>query len=117
MSIRKLKDIRSLARTHTATAINTLAGIMRSEDIAPAARVAACKELLDRGHGKSIAAVELSGEVTLLDCFNALAEREAASSNSRRVCRCPAISMRWRFRPPTSTTGVTSGVSMTPGPR
>ena len=78
MSIRKLKDIRSLARTHTATAINTLAGITRSEDIAPAARVAAATALLDRGWGKPVAAIEVSGQVSLLDCFAALAEREAA---------------------------------------
>lgn len=45
-------DIRSLARSHTETAIKTLAGIMQQDDAPPAARVAAANSLLDRGWGK-----------------------------------------------------------------
>ncbi len=45
-------DIRSLARAHTNTAINTLASIMNKRDAPPAARVAAAQVLLDRGWGK-----------------------------------------------------------------
>ena len=45
-------DIRSLARSHTETAINTLKGIMQQSDAPPAARVAAACALLDRGWGK-----------------------------------------------------------------
>jgi hypothetical protein len=45
-------DIRSLARSHTETAINTLKGIMQQLDAPPAARVAAACALLDRGWGK-----------------------------------------------------------------
>jgi hypothetical protein len=45
-------DIRSLARSHTETAIKTLAGIMEQPDAQPAARVAAANSLLDRGWGK-----------------------------------------------------------------
>jgi hypothetical protein len=40
------------AQVYTTEALNTLAKIMRSDDGA-AARVAACKEILDRGHGKA----------------------------------------------------------------
>jgi len=47
-----LTDIRSLARAHTETAINVLAGIMQQADAPPAARVAAVNSLLDRGWGK-----------------------------------------------------------------
>lgn len=39
------------AQVYTAEALGTLAKIMRSSD-GDAARVAACKEILDRGHGK-----------------------------------------------------------------
>lgn len=46
-------DLRSLARTHTATAVNVLAGVMRNEEANPSARVAAASELLDRGWGKA----------------------------------------------------------------
>lgn len=52
-----LTDIRSLARSHTETAINTLAGIMGQTDAPPAARVAAANSLLDRGWGKPVQAI------------------------------------------------------------
>lgn len=45
--------IASLARSHTETALKVLAGIMMEPDAPHAARVAAIKELLDRGWGKA----------------------------------------------------------------
>jgi hypothetical protein len=48
-----LTSIRSLARTHTRTAISVLVKIMRSEDATPAARVSAANAILDRGWGKA----------------------------------------------------------------
>jgi hypothetical protein len=53
-------DIRSLARAHTDTAINTLAGIMREKEAPPAARVAAAQALLDRGWGKPAQTMEMT---------------------------------------------------------
>ncbi len=50
-------QIRSLARSHTRSAINTLAQIMRNKDATPAARVAAANALLDRGWGKPVQAI------------------------------------------------------------
>lgn len=50
---RTLTEIRSIARSHTRTAINVLAGIMRSKDATPAARVSAANSILDRGWGKA----------------------------------------------------------------
>ena len=47
-----LTEIRSIARSHTRTAINVLVGIMRSKDATPAARVSAANAILDRGWGK-----------------------------------------------------------------
>lgn len=47
-----LTHIRSLARVHTDTAINVLSGIMHSGQ-QESARIAAAKELLDRGWGKA----------------------------------------------------------------
>jgi hypothetical protein len=47
-----LTDIRSLARSHTRSAILALAGVMRSKDATHAARVSAANALLDRGWGK-----------------------------------------------------------------
>ena len=46
------EDIRSLARSHTATAVKCLAGIMNQSQAPAAARVAAATALLDRGWGK-----------------------------------------------------------------
>jgi hypothetical protein len=53
-------EIRSLARTHTRTAINTLKAIMGSPRAPAAARVAAAAHLLDRGWGKPHATSEVS---------------------------------------------------------
>lgn len=45
-------DIKALAQVHTPRALQILADIMEASE-SDAARVAAVKELLDRGHGKS----------------------------------------------------------------
>jgi hypothetical protein len=51
-------EIRSIARSHTRTAINVLVGIMRSKDATAAARVSAANAILDRGWGKAAQALE-----------------------------------------------------------
>jgi len=50
---KSLTEIRSLARSHTRTAVNVLVGIMRSKDATAAARVSAANAILDRGWGKA----------------------------------------------------------------
>src|SRR6476646_8654069 len=45
-------EVKELARTHTAAAIETLVSIMSNPKAAPAARVSAANSLLDRGYGK-----------------------------------------------------------------
>jgi hypothetical protein len=55
---KSLTEIRSLARSHTRSAINVLAGIMRSKDATPAARVSAANAILDRGWGKASQPIE-----------------------------------------------------------
>jgi hypothetical protein len=50
---KSLTEIRSLARSHTRTAVNVLVGIMRSKDATAAARVSAANAVLDRGWGKA----------------------------------------------------------------
>jgi hypothetical protein len=55
---RTLTEIRSLARSHTRTAINVLVGIMRSDDATPAARVSAANAILDRGWGRAAQPLE-----------------------------------------------------------
>jgi hypothetical protein len=57
-------DIRSLARTHSVMAINTLAKIAKSPKAADGARVVAANSLLDRGWGKAEQTHQVS-DVTL----------------------------------------------------
>jgi len=57
-----LTEIRSLARSHTRTAINVLVGIMRAKDATAAARVSAATAILDRGWGKASQAIENGGD-------------------------------------------------------
>ena len=55
-------DIKALAQVHCSDAVDTLAKIMTDSEIPPAARVAAAKELIDRGYGKAVQPTELSGK-------------------------------------------------------
>lgn len=50
-------EIRSLARSHTASALKTLAAISKNAKAPSAARVAAAVALLDRGWGKPSQAI------------------------------------------------------------
>lgn len=55
-----LTSVTDEARTHTALAISTLVEILKNGN--QRARVAAAKEILDRGWGRPIQAVDLSNE-------------------------------------------------------
>lgn len=48
------KDIKAIAQPYGPEAVETLVSIMRDVAQPPAARVAASKEVLDRGFGKSV---------------------------------------------------------------
>ena len=50
--------LKQLAAHHTSEAVKTLVELFKSTETPPAARVAAIKELLDRGHGKATQKVE-----------------------------------------------------------
>jgi hypothetical protein len=62
-------EIRSLARSHTRTAIRVLVGIMCSKDATPAARVSAANAILDRGWGKAALPLE-NGEDGALELIH-----------------------------------------------
>lgn len=57
-------DVKEAAQAYTAEAVQALAQIMRDSD-SDAAKVAAIKEILDRGHGKSKQSLEV--DATLQD--------------------------------------------------
>ena len=62
---KSVTEIRSLARSHTRTAINVLVGIMRSKDATAAARVTAANAILDRGWGKASQVIETGDDGAL----------------------------------------------------
>ena len=62
---RAVTEIRSLARSHTRTALNVLVGVMRSKDATAAAKVSAANAILDRGWGKAAQAIENGGDSPL----------------------------------------------------
>lgn len=51
-------EIKSLARTHTGSALKVLAAIMNKQDAPESARVQAAQALLDRGWGKATQFIE-----------------------------------------------------------
>jgi hypothetical protein len=55
---RAVTEIRSLARSHTRSALNVLVGVMRHPNATPSARVAAATAILDRGWGRPTQALE-----------------------------------------------------------
>jgi hypothetical protein len=71
--VRKIKmsktitEIRSLARSHTRTALNVLVGVMRNTK-APA-RIAAANSILDRGWGKATQAID-NGDGSALELIH-----------------------------------------------
>ena len=58
MPNRTITEIRSLARSHTRTALNVLVGVMRSKDATATAKVSAANAILDRGWGKATQPIE-----------------------------------------------------------
>ncbi len=84
---RNLTEIRSLARSHTRTAIRVLVGVMRSEDATPAARVSAANAILDRGWGKAAQPVEngQDGVLELIHRIERIIVHPASSSGGDAV--------------------------------
>lgn len=54
-------ELRKLAQPYGKRSLQVLSEIMEDVEMQPAARVSAAKELLDRGYGKSMQAIEMSG--------------------------------------------------------
>ena len=66
---RAVTEIRSLARSHTRTAVRALVCIMRSDDATPAVRISAANAILDRGWGKTAQPIE-NGEDGVLELIH-----------------------------------------------
>jgi hypothetical protein len=59
-----LRDLQLAARKHDRCVLDALVAIALDPTQPAAARVAACREVLDRGHGRPRQAVELTGTDT-----------------------------------------------------
>jgi hypothetical protein len=75
------RDVRLVAREFTAEAIRTLASIMRRKTAHDQARVAAAKELLDRGWGKPTQPVDGQLVVGISAELRRFIERNAAAQS------------------------------------
>jgi len=77
-------DLRTLAQTHGAEAISRLVDLMTHAE-SETARIAAARELLDRGYGKVTQAVEMSGPggAAVLHAMVSPKQLEAAVRNVR----------------------------------
>jgi len=62
---KSVTEIRSLARSHTRTALNVLVGVMRSKGATAAARISAANAILDRGWGKATQPLESGADGAL----------------------------------------------------
>lgn len=62
-----LREVESLARMHTHTAIKVLAAIAEKADAPEAARVAAANSLLDRGWGKARQVIQVETPLSRQD--------------------------------------------------
>jgi hypothetical protein len=63
--VKSVTEIRSLARSHTRTALNVLVGVMQSKDATATAKVSAANAILDRGWGKATQAIGNSDDGAL----------------------------------------------------
>ena len=98
---RALHDLQMAARRHDRAVLDALVAIALDPAQPAAARVAACREVLDRGHGKPRQAVELTGaeadpvpiedaRARNLALIEAVAERVAAAGAARSANGCAA---------------------------
>ena len=60
-----IRDLREAAQGYSVEALETLAKVMRDQESPPAAKVAAARELLDRGFGKAVQALDVHSSVDM----------------------------------------------------
>ena len=78
---KSLTEIRSLARSHTRTALNVLVRVMRSKDATAAGRVSAANAILDRGWGRAPQAIQ-NGDDGALELIHRIEHHTAESIKS-----------------------------------
>ena len=76
-------EIKAIAGMHSVEVVDILIGLARNAD-SDAAKVAACREILDRAHGKASQRVDVDANINMANIENALLEgrRRVATSRS-----------------------------------
>jgi len=94
-----IRDLREAAQGYSAEALETLASVMRDQASPQAAKVAAARELLDRGFGKAVQAVDVNSKVdmgaTAAAVLMDLANR-AKTAKAAELVRTEAISIDYK---------------------
>jgi hypothetical protein len=94
-----IRDLRKAAQGYSAEALETLASVMRDQASPPAAKVAAARELLDRGFGKAVQALDVNTKVdmgaTAAAVLMDLANR-AKTAKAAELVRAEAISINYK---------------------
>ena len=94
-----IRDLREAAQGYSVEALETLASVMRDQASPPAAKVAAARELLDRGFGKAVQAVDVNSKVdmgaTAAQVLMDLANR-AKTAKAVELVRAEAISIDYK---------------------
>jgi hypothetical protein len=94
-----IRDLREAAQGYSEEALTVLAGVMRDADAPPAAKVAAARELLDRGFGKAVQAVDVNSKVdmgaTAAAVLMDLANR-AKTAKAAELVKAEAISIDYK---------------------
>ena len=75
-------NLREAAREYSQEALETLASVMRDPEAPPAARVASARELLDRGFGRAVQAVDVNTKVDLGQTAAAVLLELSAKANA-----------------------------------
>ena len=95
-----IRDLREAAQGYSAEALETLASVMRDQASPPAAKVAAARELLDRGFGKAVQAVDVNSKVdmgaTAAAVLMDLANR-AKTAKAAELVRAESISIDYKY--------------------
>jgi hypothetical protein len=91
-----ITEIRSLARSHTRSALNVLVAVMRNTRASPPARIAAANALLDRGWGKPPQAIE-NGDDGALELIHRI-ELRADFQHLRRWRRSVEQAQSYTFK-------------------
>lgn len=86
-----VRELRDLARAHTAEALQTLVEVMSDPGTSPAARVAAACALLDRGFGKPAQSLTLEADEAERQSIYLYSDAELVAMLTRAGHRPPAL--------------------------